>query len=76
MNYHVDDSAIYLIDNLCADRNPRRLIGRNVAFLCLDCFHLVVKFDWWLAIHPTLVFHRTEFQNWLSFSSKGKANII
>ena len=51
MNYRVDDSAIYLIDNLCADRDPRRLIGQNVAFLCLDCFHLVVKFDWWLVIH-------------------------
>ena len=51
MNYLGDDSAIYLIDNLCADRNPGCLIGRNVAFLCLDCFHLVVKFDWWLAIH-------------------------
>ena len=44
MNYRVDDSAIYLTDNLCADRNLRLLIGQNADTLCLDCCLLVVKF--------------------------------
>ena len=51
MNYGVDDSAIYLTANSCADRNPRLLIGQNVDPLCHNFCLSVVKFYQWLAIH-------------------------
>ena len=45
MNYLVDDSAIYVTDNLCADRNLRLLIGQNVDPLFHNCCVSVVKFS-------------------------------